>query len=273
MYKGNFCKFFCKKNDINIFVKLIYLYMNTQTFDTKYGFITCFSNDTVFYESMKNGNIYEEELILDNIIPLFINNSSNKVILDIGSHIGTHSIVYSKLISNAKIYVFEPQTEIFKLLKKNMEDNHFKNVEIFNNAVGHKIVDTTMSNMLYDGYNCNIEYNTNKILNYGGIGLGENGESCSMITIDSLDLERCDYIKIDVEGAEILVLMGGINTIQKYKPYIFFEKTDKCVSEEMKKSLNIDFEVMDTIDFLNDIGYQCKKIDECNYLAFYEILY
>ena len=42
--------------------------MNTQTFNTKYGFITCFSNDTVFYESMKRGNIYEEELILNNII-------------------------------------------------------------------------------------------------------------------------------------------------------------------------------------------------------------
>ena len=37
----------------------------------------------------------------------------------------------------------------------------------------------------------------------------------------------------------------------------------------MKKSLNIDFEVMDTIDFLNKFGYQYKKIDECNYLAFY----
>jgi hypothetical protein len=33
--------------------------------------------------------------------------------------------------------------------------------------------------------------------------------------------------------------------------------------------LNIDFEVMDTIDFLNEIGYKCKKIDEWNCLAFY----
>jgi FkbM family methyltransferase len=150
-----------------------------------------------------------------------------------------------------------------------MLENNIKNVTLFNNAVGHKYVNTTMSNMLYDGYNCAIEYNTNKTLNYGGIGLGEKGEPCTMLTIDSLNLEKCDYIKIDVEGAEILVLMGGMNTIQKFKPYIWIEKTDKHVTNEMKKSLNIDFEIIDTLDFLKNIGYKFRNIDDNNYLAYY----
>jgi FkbM family methyltransferase len=238
-------------------------------FHTKYGKLTCFLNDIVFYSSLRNGKIYEEELIINNIIPLLNNKEDNKVILDIGSHIGSHTILYSRLVKNSEIYSFEPQKEIFNLLKENVINNNLLNVKIFNNAVGHIITDTNMSNFLYDGYDCKIEYNTSKTLNYGGIGLGENGEKVKMITIDSLELNKCDYIKIDVEGSEILVLMGGINTILKFKPIIWFEKTDKKVTDEMKRNLKINFELKDTCDVLTNIGYNLYKIDDCNYLALY----
>jgi FkbM family methyltransferase len=241
--------------------------MNTQTFSTECGILTTFKNDIEFYNSLQNGKFYEQEIVLFKIIPLFKENNNEKIILDIGSHIGSHSILYAKYIDNCQVYCFEPQQAIFQLLQKNINDNLLTNCKLFHNTVGHKITETTMSSMLYDGYDCLIEYNTNKIINYGGIGLGQNGENTKMITIDSLNLERCDYIKIDVEGAEILVLMGATETIEKYKPIIMFENTDKKVSNEMKNSLSIDFVPMDTIEFLTNLNYSFENLDSNNILA------
>ena len=241
------------------------------TYSTKYGKFTCYNNDIVFSSSLRNGEIYEEELIINYIIPLLKNEKEKELtILDIGGHIGTHTILYSKLL-NCKVLTFEPQTKIYEILSKNIEDNQLTNCTIHNCAVGHTNIQTTMSNMLYDGYDCEIEYDTNKTLNYGGIGLGKNGESVNMITIDSLKLDNCDYMKIDVEGAEILVVMGAFDTIQKFKPLIWFEQTDKIVSNEMKESMNINFELQNVKEYLSQFGYQFYKLNDGNILAFYDI--
>ena len=58
-----------------------------------------------------------------------------KVILDIGAHIGSHSFIYSFFNREAKIYAFEPQTEIFKVLCENMQTRG--NVVCVNTCVGH----------------------------------------------------------------------------------------------------------------------------------------
>lgn len=245
--------------------------MNTlelNRYATHYGLMCCLRNDIVFNSEMSRGKIYEEELILNNIIPLF-NASDNMVLLDIGSHIGSHAVIYSKLFPNSRILAFEPQSTIFNILNQNITLNNIKNCSSYNNAIGHANMDTTMSKYLYDGYDCEIEYNTNKTFNYGGIGLGKSGEFVKMITIDSLDLERCDYIKIDVEGAEILVLTGALNTINKYHPIIFFEETDKTISTEMIESMNINIDFETPRNLLVKLGYNIKNIDSYNCLAIY----
>lgn len=239
-----------------------------QTFQTKYGNITCYKNDVEFYKVLSSGKVYEEDMIVTNIIPLLTNDNEEKVILDIGGHIGSHSLIYSKLV-NCKIHAFEPQKKIYELLKMNVENNNLTNCEINNCAVGHKETVTTLSNMIYDGYDCEVEYDISKPLNYGGLGLGKNGEEVKMITVDSLQLLKCDYIKMDVEGAEILVLMGATETINKFKPLIWFESTDKKVSSEMKESMGIDFELEDVPQYLhNNYGYRFYKLDDYNILGF-----
>jgi FkbM family methyltransferase len=220
-------------------------------FQTKHGYMNVLSNDIVFASSLRNGKIYEEDIIFQHIIPKINDIQGEKIILDIGSHIGSHTLLYAKYIDNCIIHAFEPQKEIF-------------------NAVGHKMCNCNMSSHLYDGYNCNIEYNTNKILNYGGLQLGLHGEQVAMITIDSLQLSNCHYIKMDVEGAESLTLMGAIDTIKKFKPIIFFECTDKHVNDEMKQSLDIDFIPLTSIEILKNEGYTILDIDECNKLAFFQ---
>ena len=45
--------------------------------------------------------------------------------------------------------------------------------------------------------------------NKGGLGIGEGGEKMTLTTVDSLEWPGLDFIKIDVEGAEGLVIRGG----------------------------------------------------------------
>lgn len=240
-----------------------------QTYNTKYGHVTCYNNDIVFSSLLRRGLMYEEDIITGKIVPMLRQKNKKLTILDIGGHIGTHTIIYSRLL-DCSIFTFEPQKKIFDILNKNITDNRLTNCTAFNCAVGHVTTTTTMSDMLYDGYDCKIEYDTNKVLNYGGIGLGKNGERVQMVSIDNLDLQGCDYIKIDVEGAEILALMGAKNTIEKYKPIIWYEHTDKFVTQEMIESLNIDFEIPSVNVFLQSLGYKIYNLDQYNLLAIFE---
>jgi FkbM family methyltransferase len=236
-------------------------------YNTQHGLMYSLINDVEFVKALSNGKIYEEDMVLENIIPKLNNINGNKVLLDVGGHIGSHSILYSKYVNNSLIYTFEPQKVLHDILKKNIIENNLTNINLFNTAVGHICGDCNMSKYLYDGYDCEIEYNTNKSLNYGGMQLGLDGEQIKMITIDSLYLDNCHYIKIDVEGAEPLVILGAIETIRKYKPFIMFECTDKYVNNEMKQSLGITFDVPLTIDILKKEGYNIIDIDQNNRLA------
>lgn len=239
-------------------------------YNTKYGKVITLDNDVEFVRNLSQGKVFEEDLIIGKIIP-YINNIENIVILDIGAHIGSHSIIYSNVLKNPVIYAFEPQKIIYQILSNNIKNNSIKNVKVFNNAVGHKNCLTTLSKKLYDGYDCDIEYFIDKPFNYGGIQLGIGGEKIEMITLDSLNLEKCDFIKMDVEGAESLVILGGINTIKKFRPIIFFESTDKKVNSEMIELFNIDFIVKSPDEILNELGYNIINVDNWNKIACYNL--
>jgi hypothetical protein len=52
------------------------------------------------------------------------------------------------------------------------------------------------------------------------------GEEVACVTIDGLELSNCDLIKIDVEGMELPVIRGGLQTIRRLSP-ILYVKNDK----------------------------------------------
>ena len=236
-------------------------------YETPHGKMNCFENDVAFVHSLKQRKVFEEDMVLGTLVPMINAVEGKKVILDIGAHIGSHSLLYSKYIPDCEIHAFEPQTELYTLLVRNMDVNSLSNVKTYNMCVGHASRMCSMSKMLRDGYDCEIDYATTKSLNYGGMQLGLGGELTTMITVDSLHLQNCTYMKMDVEGAEPLVIMGALETIRKYKPIIFFEQTDKCVNDEMKASLSIDFDVPSSVPLLEKEGYTITNVDDNNKIA------
>jgi FkbM family methyltransferase len=234
-------------------------------FKTRIATFKCYKNDDAFFNALIRGYSYEEDIIVHFLVKYFINAN---VILDIGGHIGSHSILYSILNKNATIHVFEPQQKIYDLLTDNININNCSNIKHYNCAVGHSNINCNMSAMVLDGYNHKVEYGTDNKLNLGGLQLGLDGESVNMITIDSLNLEDCNFIKIDVEGAENLVINGALNTIKKYHPTIFFECTDKLLNNETISILNGN-NIKSSVEQLEELNYKILNVDKHNKIAIY----
>ena len=143
----------------------------------------------------------------------------NAVILDIGANIGNHTLFFAKECQASKVYSFEPIIDAYKILTQNIEINNLKNVELINFAVGAE-----------EGYADIIKKFKD---NLGGTQLNTSNRQTSIkiITIDSLNLQKVDFIKIDTEFFEKQVLDGAIQTIERTKPNIWIESTNKYFKE------------------------------------------
>ena len=139
----------------------------------------------------------------------------NDTIVEVGANIGSHTIHLAQLVSEGgHVYAFEPQRLVFQLLAGNIAINSLTNVHCIQACVSDNC-GTTLVPVL----------DTSVINNWGGLSLEncEEGECVNVITLDSLNLPGCNFLKIDVEGMEIFVLKGAVNLIEQYRPIIYAE--------------------------------------------------
>lgn len=199
--------------------------------------------------------MFEEDLIRNKLAPYI---EKSQYIVDVGANIGCHTVSYAKINPNARIWSFEPQKETFKFLEKNVTNNELTDrVLIFQKALSHK---EGAARLAHESTQTHAGHGVNR----GGIGFGEDGEEISTMTLDSLDLPGLDFMKIDVEGAEGLVLLGAINTIKKFKPVITFEHNFQQV-EPAAVGLSV---VPTPFEVLVDLGYSTfVHIGENNYIT------
>jgi len=207
------------------------------------------NEDCVSYQ-IKNGNIWEKDLSLF----LEHNLKYDDIVLEAGTHIGSHTVKICKYCKY--VYGFEPFPLSYNLVTKNLALNGLSNYEIIPCALSD--------------YNktINIEFHSPLARNVGGWGLQfENNEEegiikVKCITIDSLNLDKLDLIKLDVEGSEKDVLLGGLNTIVKYKPLIIFEDWSEYPIIDINKTIL-------KFNFLIEIGYDITYLNgsktDCNH--------
>ena len=218
---------------------------------TEFGTIYYNKNDLYIGAEYSRNKHWDGEFITSTLSP-YIKNA--KTILDIGAHIGSHTIAYASINPTANIYSFEMQSEMFKLLTmntnaKNIESqNQNQNqIKLFNNAVGNdnKLVEMDTGDPINSHQCCVFNYHSkpenNEKYNFGALSLGRGGNKTQMISIDSLQLEGCDFIKIDVEGFEYAVILCAINTIIKYKPIIYYEKNSRVMAPAMCIMANLPY--------------------------------
>jgi FkbM family methyltransferase len=144
--------------------------------------------------------------------------SPGSVFVDAGANIGIYSLAASKLVGETgQVLAFEPSAQSFPVLERNIALNRLTNVRAFPSALAQ---DTGRA-WLHRGPNSSLN------------SLGkdpsweEGGEAVVTETLDKVlnqpGIRRVDVIKMDVQGAEELVLRGACKTIASERPVIIFE--------------------------------------------------
>jgi FkbM family methyltransferase len=135
-------------------------------------------------------------------------------VMDIGANVGYYTRLASKLVGSGSVISFEPLPKAYKLLKKNSYD--LKNTEVFNCALSSD--EGNGSFFIRDSGDTSslLRINDNEKLQEIKV---------SIKTADSFidNINKVDFVKIDVEGFEMEVLQGMTTIISKYRPIIIFE--------------------------------------------------
>ena len=235
-------------------------------YSTPNGIFNVLRSDIAFYECLSTGSAWDADLIhtLCESVPNY------GTILDIGGHIGTHSIPYSIKKPNADIYTFEPQKYIRSILESNKEVNHIKNMTIFPFGIGHIEKEVHLANdFTSDGYSSNqkVDYDSTQSSNFGGLGITNDihGEKIQIKTIDSFHFKNVVYMKIDIEGAETLAVYGAKKTIETYKPILLIEQSDKNLTSIYTSDCS-DLSTFNVTEYLLSLGYTRTDLGNANYL-------
>ena len=183
----------------------------------------------------------------------FLNNYKKGNVIDVGSNIGSFSLLVAnylkKIKSDYKVYAFEPYFEIYSKLKKNLDINPGLSTRIVieNTALSEKIDEK----MKFEIINHNLGANFLKKINNDN-----NEKNDKILTTDTLDnycfkknISNIRFIKIDVEGMELEVLNGSESIIEQFEPSIFIE-----VNENKYREKNLSFE-----PYLNKFSTKNKK--------------
>jgi len=140
------------------------------------------------------------------------------VVFDVGANIGYYSVIMSKLVGdNGKVLCFEPTKHYREVLENNIEINNLSNIEVFSFGLSNRKQDMEIS---IGASSATLHEPEETIRN-------KKREIIHLRTLDEciydMDIDRVDFIKIDVDGHEPAFLDGAVKTIEKYNPIILLE--------------------------------------------------
>lgn len=154
------------------------------------------------------------------------------VFVDVGANIGVMSMAVAAL--GHTVHSFEPQPALYALLRENASRATSYNLALSNYTGIAKMP--------------RVDYSSKG--NFGGIGFGRSelgSIDVEVRTLDSFNLSP-SLIKIDVEGHELAVLQGSVETISRCSPILYVEDDRPELRYELRK-------------FIKSLGY---KIEEHN---------
>ncbi len=247
------------KNRFFNFIKILTTkteWINIKSGPLKDGFIFLNKNLYEGWGNMENG-------LYDEFIYNYLNkeNLSDKIIWDVGAHFGYHTLCFANLVNaNGQVLAFEPNPYNLDRLKINIEKNKkiSKRIIVIDKALSNNTSKINMSissdvdgSKSSGGYLKNIPIKPLDIKNYKGF---------KDIIVDTIKIDDFiifnkakdpDIIKIDVEGAESLVLSGASELLKRKHPLLFIEIHDIVNMFYVQK-------------FLFEMNYKIKLLDEQN---------
>jgi FkbM family methyltransferase len=171
------------------------------------------------------------------------------VFLDIGANMGYYTLLAAQRVGpGGQVHSFEPSPRMFSELKFNVELNRFSNVQLNHVALGDKPGMARLS-----------RYERGQEV-YGSLSQrcfpGARAIGYDDVVVETLDnymenknIKQVDFMKMDVEGAELMVLRGAERFLKQFKP-------QKIVFEFVEvNAAGFGYRCEEILDFLRNSNY------------------
>lgn len=167
-----------------------------------------------------------------------------QTVFDIGGNFGWYSLVIAKT-KQVRVFTFEPVPRTYGYLQKNVALNSLNNIELFNFGFSDKAQELKFYYYPEGSGNASI----------ANLSESEGVQSitCKVKRLDDFVQEHdahIDFIKCDVEGAELLVFNGGLESIFRDKPIVFAELLRKW-------SAKFNYHPNEVLELFRNNGYLC----------------
>lgn len=164
--------------------------------------------------------------------------TQGSIVYDLGAHVGFYTLLASVLVgSGGKVVSFEPIPRNIFFLKEHLRLNQIDNVQVVEAAVSNKSGITFFDECPFSMMS---HISTKGKLQVKTVAIDD--------LISEGEIPPADYIKIDIEGAEMLALSGAKFMISRSTPTIFLATHGKSVHQEC-------------CQFLRALDYKLKPID------------
>jgi len=160
----------------------------------------------------------EYEADTNNILAKYV--KPNDIVIEAGANIGSETLLISRLADKGHVYAFEPNPYTFERLKINASINELKNVSAYDYALGEQ--DTHIQFNIYPKDFCNSGMSS-KYMETSNTRKIDVVQKKLDTFVKENNIARVDFIKMDIQGAEMDMINGASDTIAKYKPIIFTE--------------------------------------------------
>jgi FkbM family methyltransferase len=188
---------------------------------------------------------YEPELLyLEKVL------SPGKTFVDVGANFGIYTLIASALVGDAgRVIAFEPSLQSFPVLQRNITLNGLTNIAAFRVA----LCDKRGAARLYHADDP-VSHSLGKDPSWK-----DEGEEVATEILDHFieqdKIQRVDVIKLDVEGAEELVLRGAKGALSRMRPVIIFEVHPAA-------SARLGLSSCGASNLLKELGYELTVVDE-----------
>ena len=168
--------------------------------------------------------------------------NKSDIVIDAGANMGIFSLLAAT--KGAIVYAFEPQPYFYSILCENISLNNFNDIITpiccgISDHKGQFVMSIDRDNLLS-----------------ASITINRGSDSCE-INCTSIDqwveennIQRVDFIKVDIEGAERLLLLGARKTIQRWKPKLaissYHYPDDPVVLKKIIDSFHCNYRISET---------------------------
>lgn len=166
-------------------------------------------------------------------------------VLDVGANVGWYTLHIAKRHPTSHVHAFEPIPRTSAQLARNLELNGLSNVTLHSHALGESEGSSTFfCPDAYPGAASAVDLEVDSAV---------SRIDCPVRRLDDVVADlglRPDFMKCDVEGAELLVMRGARETIKRCRPIIFCEMLRKWTAR-------FGYTPDATMQLLADEGYGC----------------